>query len=102
MNFFKNRKKVETPGTDGNGDHNRKSAFTCCEFDRSSWFLVFSACLGKVMAVQDACRDLVVKDRDSNVDFSRGMIVLERTSIPCSFLEARRLPPIRGCGAGKM
>lgn len=86
MNFFKNRKKAETPGTDGNGDHNRKSAFTCCEFDRSSWFLVFSACLGKVMAVQDACRELVVKDRDWNVDFSRGVIAFGTDEYPLQFL----------------
>ena len=58
----------------------------CNEIDKSSWKSVFSACLGKMMAVQNACNELVVKGQDWNVDFSRGIISFGTDEYPLQFL----------------
>lgn len=42
--------------------------------DKSNWFHVFSACLGKVMTIQDTCAQQVVKGRNWNVDFGAGTL----------------------------
>lgn len=42
--------------------------------ETENWLQVFSACLGKMMAIQTACSEYVVKGQDWNVDFSEGVI----------------------------
>jgi len=56
------------------------------EVDTSSWFQVFSACLGKMMAIQNACGDIVVKGQDWNVDFSKGVIAFGNNEYPLQFI----------------
>ena len=40
------------------------------EIDKSSWIQVFSACLGKMMVIQNNASECIVKGRGWNVDFS--------------------------------
>lgn len=54
--------------------------------DKSNWFQVFSACLGKVMTIQDACAEQVVKGQGWNVDFSAGTLSFGRDSYPLQFI----------------
>lgn len=54
--------------------------------DKSSWFHVYSACLGKVMTIQNACAELVVRKRNWNVDFEKGTLSFENDSYPVQFL----------------
>ena len=78
MGLFSRKKKERTL--------ERKSIFDCdFEIDKSSWFEVFSACLGKMMAVQDACSEMIVKNRDWNVDFSKGVISFGNDEYPIQF-----------------
>ena len=39
-----------------------------------TWNDIFSANLGKMMAIQIACAEFVVKNRNWNVDFNKGII----------------------------
>ena len=50
------------------------------------WNDVFSANLGKIMAIQIACAKYVVKNRDWNVDFDRGIISFGNDEYPLQFL----------------
>ena len=50
------------------------------------WNDVFSANLGKIMAIQTACAKYVVKNRDWNVDFDRGIISFGEEEYPLQFL----------------
>lgn len=50
------------------------------------WNDVFSANLGKIMAIQTACAKYVVKNRDWNVDFDRGIISFGEDKYPLQFL----------------
>ena len=73
---FKGKKQVE-----------RKEIFAGnVEVDTSSWFQVFSACLGKMMAIQNACSDIVVKGQNWNVDFSKGVIAFGNDEYPLQFI----------------
>lgn len=63
--------------------------------DTGNWFHVFSACLGKMMAVQTACSDQVVKGQDWNIDFEEG-------SIRFNLLEASPRKATHGYGAGRI
>ncbi len=54
--------------------------------DKSSWFEVFSACLGQVIAVQEACGEQVVKGQNWNVDFGTGKLLFGDTPYPVQFL----------------
>lgn len=60
------------------------------DIDLSNYIHVFSACLGKMMAIQNAFAELVVKNRNWNVDFSRGIIAFSdgdnRNEYPLQFL----------------
>mgnify|MGYP000894733762 CR=1 FL=1 len=56
------------------------------DIDKSNWREVFSACLGKMRAIQNACGEFVVKDRDWNVDFQRGVILFGRDEYPLQFI----------------
>lgn len=71
----------KTPGRPG-----RVSIFdTDYPMDKSSWFHVYSACLGKVMTIQNACAELVVRKRNWNVDFEKGTLSFENDSYPVQF-----------------
>ena len=50
------------------------------------WYEIFSANLGKIMAIQIACAEYVVKNRDWNVDFDRGIISFGNDEYPLQFL----------------
>ena len=54
--------------------------------DTGNWFHVFSACLGKMMAVQTACSDQVVKGQDWNIDFEEGSIRFGAQKYPLQFI----------------
>ena len=51
-----------------------------------TWNDIFSANLGKMMAIQIACAEHVVKNRDWNVDFDRGIISFGNDEYPLQFL----------------
>ena len=51
-----------------------------------NWNDIFSANLGKMMAIQIACAEHVVKNRDWNVDFDRGIISFGNDEYPLQFL----------------
>lgn len=65
---------------------NRNFNIETLGIDTSSWFEVFSACLGKMVIIQEACADLIVKNRDWNVDFSKGTISFGKDEYPLQFL----------------
>ena len=52
----------------------------------NTWNEIFSANLGKIMAIQIACVEYVVKNRDWNVDFDRGIISFGNDEYPLQFL----------------
>ena len=52
----------------------------------TTWNEIFSANLGKIMAIQIACAEYVVKNRDWNVDFDRGIISFGNDEYPLQFL----------------
>ena len=52
----------------------------------NKWNDVFSANLGKIMAIQTACAKYVVKNRNWNVDFDRGIISFGEDEYPLQFL----------------
>lgn len=54
--------------------------------DKNKWRDVFSACVGKMLAIQIAASEMVVKNRDWNVDFSRGVILFGRDEYPIQFI----------------
>ena len=56
------------------------------QINKSSWFEVFSACLGQVMAIQDACREQVVQGQNWNVDFATAQLIFGNQSYPVQFL----------------
>ncbi len=54
--------------------------------DTGNWFQVFSSCLGKMMAIQTACSEFVVKGQAWNVDFSEGIICFGNKKYPIQFI----------------
>lgn len=54
--------------------------------DKSNWFQVFSACLGPSMVIQDACAELVVKNRNWFVDLGAGTLAFEDSVYPVQFI----------------
>ena len=52
----------------------------------TTWNEIFSANLGKIMAIQIACAEYVVKNRDWNVDFDKGIIAFGNDEYPLQFL----------------
>ena len=52
----------------------------------TTWNEIFSANLGKIMAIQTACAKYVVKNRNWNVDFNRGIISFGEDEYPLQFL----------------
>ena len=51
-----------------------------------TWNDIFSANLGKMMAIQIACGELVVKNKNWNVDFNKGIIAFGDDEYPLQFL----------------
>ena len=58
----------------GQQKNTEKTPLEGLTIDPSDWFQVFSACLGKMMAVQTACSEQVVKGQDWNLDIAEGFI----------------------------
>ncbi len=58
----------------------------CLNIDTEDWSHVFSACLGKMMAIQTACGEQVVKGQNWNVDFSEGTICFGEQKYPIQFI----------------
>lgn len=54
--------------------------------DKGDWIEVFSACLGKMIAIQNNAAKYAVKNRDWNVDFSRGYIEFGDDKYPVQFI----------------
>ena len=52
----------------------------------NTWNEIFSANLGKMMAIQTACAKYVVKNRNWNVDFDKGIIAFGNDEYPLQFL----------------
>ena len=50
------------------------------------WTALFSACLGKMISVQQACAEYVVKNEDWNVDLERGVISFGTREYPLQFI----------------
>lgn len=79
MGLFSKKEKKQTS--------DRKSIFDSdYPIDKSSWYQVFSACLGKMMVIQNACSEQVVRGRDWNVDFSAGVISFGGDEYPLQFI----------------
>lgn len=73
-------------GKDRSKDNNQEIFLDRLNIDKGNWFQVFSACLGKMMAIQTACSELVVKGQDWNVDFSEGFIFFGSQKYPLQFI----------------
>lgn len=54
--------------------------------DKSDFIQVFSACLGKMMVIQNRAAELVVKNRNWNVDFSKGWIAFGEDQYPVELI----------------
>lgn len=81
MRFF-NRNKKQTRKQ----DRMQEILTEQLHIDMGSWFQVFSACLGKMMAIQTACSELVVKGQNWNVDFAEGVICFGDQKYPLQFI----------------
>ena len=57
-------------GKDRKQDNRKNIWIEHLNIDTENWFQVFSACFGKMIAIQTACSEQVVKGQDWNVDFS--------------------------------
>lgn len=77
MNFF-------NKGTKQND--NQEIWIERLSIDTSDWFEVFSACLGKMIAIQTACSQQVVKGQDWDIDFSEGEIFFGEDGYPLQFI----------------
>lgn len=67
-------------------DHKQEAFIDGPAVDTGNWRHVFSACLGKMMAIQTACGEIVVKGQDWNVDFSEGTISFGSKKYPIQFI----------------
>ena len=54
--------------------------------DTADWNQVVSACMGRITANQLACADYVVRGRNWNVDFTRGIIAFGQEEYPLQFI----------------
>ena len=79
MGFFKKDKQIMS-GT-------KKPLFDCgIDIRKDNWCEVFSTSLGKIMANQQVCSDLVVKGQNWNVDLSAGTISFGKDQYPLQFI----------------
>ncbi len=67
-------------------DHKQETFIDGLAIDTGNWHQVFSACLGKMMAIQTACGEIVIKGQDWNVDFSEGTISFGSKKYPVQFI----------------
>ena len=56
------------------------------KINKKDWLQVFSACLGKVMVIQQNAGKYVVKGQNWNVDFSKGIIAFGNDIYPVQFI----------------
>ena len=75
--FFGKNKKQES---------NEPIWIECLSIDTGDWNQVFSACLGKMTAIQTACGEQVVKAQNWRVDFSRGVIRFGEQAYPLQLI----------------
>lgn len=54
--------------------------------NKSSWYEVFSACLGQAIAIQEACAEQVVQNQDWSADFATGQLIFGNNAYPVQFL----------------
>ena len=73
-------------GKDRKQDNRKNIWIEHLNIDTGNWFQVFSACLGKMIAIQTACSEQVVKGQDWNVDFSEGVILFGNQKYPLQFI----------------
>ena len=73
-------------GKDRKQDNRKNIWIEHLNIDTENWFQVFSACLGKMIAIQTACSEQVVKGQDWNVDFSEGVILFGNQKYPLQFI----------------
>ena len=66
--------------------HTAEHFISRLQLDKSDWRQVFSACLGKMMALQTACSEIVVKGQDWAVDFTEGLIRFGEEAYPIQFI----------------
>lgn len=79
MGIFSKKRKIEQV--------DRISIFdTDYSLDKSNWYQVYSACLGRAMAVQKACAEQVVKNQNWNVDFGEGTLAFGKKKYPVQFI----------------
>ncbi|MBC8536390.1 DUF6882 domain-containing protein [Feifania hominis] len=52
-----------------------ESLISALSLDTGNWHEVYCVSLGRMIATQNACRELVVREQNWNVDFSRGVIL---------------------------
>lgn len=64
----------------------KKEANIIDTVNKSDWLQVFSACLGKMMVIQNNASKYVVKNRNWNVDFGQGYIAFGEDKYPVQFL----------------
>lgn len=84
MGLFKNKKEESAPQF---APVKSVSIFdTDYPLDRSRWFDVFSACVGRSAAVQERMAELVVKDRNWFVKFDEGTLSFGEDAYPVQFL----------------
>lgn len=73
-------------GKGGRRDSKQELWIERLDIDTGNWFQVFSACLGKMMAIQTACSEQVVKGQDWNIDFAEGCIFFGSQKYPIQFI----------------
>lgn len=82
--IFGKKAKAEVRTAESSG---RISIFdTAYPIDKSNWRQVYSACLGKMMVIQNACAEQVAKNRNWNVDFGKGTLAFGNDKYPVQFL----------------
>lgn len=87
MGFFNKIKKEKSKDEKAEKTIERISIFdTDYPIDKSNWFQVFSACLGQVIAIQEACAEQVVKNQNWNVDFRLGTLTFGKDVYPMQFI----------------
>lgn len=84
--FDKFKKQVSLPKETVNLSERISIFDTDYPIDKSNWFQVYSACLGKATVIQNACAGQVVKNRDWNADFEKGILAFGKDTFPVQFI----------------
>ncbi len=56
------------------------------DINKSEWFDLFSSCLGRMSAIQNNAAKYVIKNRNWNIDFSKGYISFGDDKYPVQFI----------------